>query len=196
MTKDVGQNENDMCKANALRVLTKIIDDLYVQSLEKYLKQALIDKSNHVVSAALVSLVNLYKKGGHSTEIVKKLVNELQDKLLNSGDGNLQYQALLILFELKKNDQMAVLKLLFQLSQSKVHNAVAKCQLIRYIKQCFLGNPMLDQRTVKGFLGYVETCTGKDQDEAVQFEAAKTLCELVEVFGPLVNVEAAFQVLV
>ncbi len=57
-----------------------------------------------MVSAALVSLVNLYKKGGHSMEIVRKLVNELQDKLLNSGDGNLQYQALLILFELKKND--------------------------------------------------------------------------------------------
>ena len=104
LTKDIGQNENEMCKANALRVLTKIIDDLYVQSLEKYLKQALIDKSNHVVSASLVSLVNLYKKGGHGLDVVKKLVNELQDKLLNSGDGNLQYQALLILFELKKLD--------------------------------------------------------------------------------------------
>jgi coatomer protein complex subunit gamma len=80
-----------MTKANALRVLTKIIDELYVQSLEKYLKQALIDKSNHVVSASLVSLVNLYKKGGHATEIVKKLVSELQDKLINSGDGYLQY---------------------------------------------------------------------------------------------------------
>jgi hypothetical protein len=42
-----------------------------------------------VVSASLVSLVNLYKKGGHATEIVKKMVNELQDKLLNSGDGYL-----------------------------------------------------------------------------------------------------------
>jgi hypothetical protein len=57
--------------------------------LEKYLKQALIDKSKHVVSAALVSLVNLYKKGGLSMEIVKKSINEVQDKLLNSGDGNL-----------------------------------------------------------------------------------------------------------
>ena len=56
------------------------------------------------MSASLVSLVNLYKKGGHSFEIVKKSVNEVQDKLLNSGDGNLQYQALLILFELKKGD--------------------------------------------------------------------------------------------
>ncbi len=91
LTKDVAQNENEMSKANALRVLTKIIDDLYVQSLEKYLKQALIDKSNHVVSAALVSLVNLYKKGGHGLDVVKKLVNELQDKLMNSGDGYLQY---------------------------------------------------------------------------------------------------------
>ena len=91
MTKDVAQNDNELNKANALRVLTKIIDDLYVQSLEKYLKQALIDKSNHVVSASLVSLVNLYKKGGHSLEIVKKSVNEVQDKLFNSNDGNLQY---------------------------------------------------------------------------------------------------------
>ena len=72
-----------MSKANALRVLTKITDDLYVQSLEKYLKQALIDKSQHVVSACLVSLVNLYKKGGHSMDIVRKLNNELTDKLMN-----------------------------------------------------------------------------------------------------------------
>lgn len=78
LTKDVGQDDNEMYKANALRALTKIIDELYVQSLEKYLKQCLIHKSNHVVSAALVSLMNLYKKGGHSsTDIVKKSVNEL-----------------------------------------------------------------------------------------------------------------------
>ena len=141
LTKDVAQNDNEMYKANALRVLTKIIDDLYVQSLEKYLKQALVDKSNHVVSASLVSLVNLYKKGGHSLEIVKKSVNEVQDKLMNSNDGNLQYQALLLLYELKKNDQISVLKLLYQLTQTKVHNNMTKCQLIRYIKQTFLMNP-------------------------------------------------------
>jgi hypothetical protein len=94
-----------------------------------------------VVSASLVSLVNLYKKGGHSLEIVKKSVNEVQDKLMNSNDGNLQYQALLLLYELKKNDQISVLKLLYQLTQTKVHNNMTKCQLIRYIKQTFLMNP-------------------------------------------------------
>lgn len=39
---------------------------------------------------------------------------------------------------------MAVLKLLFQLSQGKVNNSLVKCQLIRYIKCCFLANPMID----------------------------------------------------
>ena len=185
-----------MCKANALRVLTKIIDDLYVQSLEKYLKQAIIDKSTHVVSASLVSLVSLHKKGGHGLDVVKKMVNELQDKLMNSPDGYVQYQALLILFELKKNDQMSVLKLLYQLSQTKVHSAIAKCQLIRYIKMTLLQNPQIDQRSVKTFLAYIESCLATSNDDAVQFEAAKTMCELFEIFGPVVSIETSFSVLV
>lgn len=89
-------------KANALRVLTKIIDEQYVNSLEKFIKQALLDKSDHVVSAALVSMIELYKKGGHACDLVKKSMSELSDKLSSSSDGYVQYQALLILFELKR----------------------------------------------------------------------------------------------
>ena len=53
-----------MVKANALRVLTKIIDEQYVQSLDKFIKQALLSKSEHAVSSALVSMIELYKRGG------------------------------------------------------------------------------------------------------------------------------------
>ena len=38
LSKDIQQAKNDMVKANALRVLTKIIDETYVQSLDKFLK--------------------------------------------------------------------------------------------------------------------------------------------------------------
>jgi len=93
-----------MVKANALRVLTKIIDDHYVQSLDKFIKQALMSKSDHVISAAIVSVIELYKRGGQSAELIKKSIAELQEKLLSAPDGFVQYQALLILFELKKND--------------------------------------------------------------------------------------------
>ncbi len=42
---------------------------------------------------------------------------------------------------------------------------------------------------------FIEGALLKEED-AVQFEAAKTMCELFEVYGPSVNVETAFQVLV
>lgn len=87
LTKDVQVTENDVFKANALRVLTKIIDEQYIQNIEKFLRQALIDKSNHVVSTAVVAHMDLHKKRGHSAEVAKKSVNELQDKLFNSNDG-------------------------------------------------------------------------------------------------------------
>jgi coatomer protein complex subunit gamma len=66
LCKDIQQADSDVVKANALRVLTKIIDEQYVQTLEKFIKQALNDKSSHVVSSALVSLIDLWKKGGPS----------------------------------------------------------------------------------------------------------------------------------
>lgn len=47
----------------------------------------------------------------------------------------------------------------------------------------------------KSFIGYIESCLTKDED-VVQFEAAKTICELFDHFGSAINVESAFQVLV
>jgi len=47
----------------------------------------------------------------------------------------------------------------------------------------------------KSFISYIESCLAKDED-VVQFEAAKSICELFEVFGAGISVENAFQVLV
>ena len=148
-----------------------------------------------MVSAALVSMIELYKRGGPSAEIVKKSIGELQDKINGSKDGFVQYQALLLLFELKKQDPMSCLKLLYQITQSKVTTSITKCQLIRYIKTSLVENTAIDQRMAKSFISYIESCLAKDED-VVQFEAAKSICELFEVFGTGINVENAFQVLV
>ena len=150
-----------------------------------------MSKSDHVISAAIVSMIELYKRGGQSADLIKKSISDLQDKLLSAPDGFVQYQALLILFELKKNDQMSCLKLLYQLAQSKMNTAITKCQLIRYIKLSLLNNTALDQRTAKTFIAYIESCLPKDE-EAVQLEAAKSMCELFEVFGTVIDVEVAF----
>lgn len=158
------------------------------------MRQALIDKSNHVVSTAVVAHMDLHKKKGHSAEVAKKSVNELQDKLFNSNDGFIQYQALLILFEMKKKDNMASLKLLYQLTQKKLHSAIVKCQVMRLIKKSLFENTAIDQKTARLFLSFIESKLNKEE-ESVQFEAAKTLCELYEVYGAVIDVEPPFQVL-
>ena len=40
-------------------------------------------------------------------------------------------------------------------------------------------------------MAYIESTLVKDED-VVQFEAAKSMCELFDIFGPAINVESAF----
>lgn len=49
----------DMYRANAIRVLSKITDGTLLTQIERYLKQAIVDKNPVVASAALVSGIHL-----------------------------------------------------------------------------------------------------------------------------------------
>jgi hypothetical protein len=50
-----------------------------------------MSKSDHVISAAIVSMIELYKRGGQSADLIKKSISELQEKLLGAPDGFVQY---------------------------------------------------------------------------------------------------------
>jgi hypothetical protein len=64
------------------------------------------------------------------------------------------------------------------------------------VKNSLLNNTALDQKTAKNFITFIESCLPKEE-EVVQFEAAKSMCELFEVFGgKVIDIEVAFQVLV
>lgn len=49
----------DMYKANAIRVLCRITDGTLLTQIERYIKQAIVDKNPVVASAALVSGIHL-----------------------------------------------------------------------------------------------------------------------------------------
>ena len=40
-----------------------------------------------MVSAALVSMIELYRRGGNGADLVKRSISELQEKLMGSKDG-------------------------------------------------------------------------------------------------------------
>jgi coatomer protein complex subunit gamma len=52
-------SKTDMYRANAIRVLCRIIDSTLLTQIERYLKQAIVDKNAVVASAALVSGIYL-----------------------------------------------------------------------------------------------------------------------------------------
>lgn len=58
LMKDMN-SKTDMYRANAIRVLCRITDGTLLTQIERYLKQAIVDKNPVVASAALVSGVHL-----------------------------------------------------------------------------------------------------------------------------------------
>ena len=75
LTKDM-TCDVDLYRANALRVLARIIDGAMLGAIERYVKQAVVDSSGQVSSAALVSATHLFERNVESASIVKRWIGE------------------------------------------------------------------------------------------------------------------------
>ena len=72
----------DMYRANAIRVLAKVMDAGMFNSIDRFLKQALVDKEPFVVTSTLIAGQHMWNRG--VTSIVKAWTNELQSALQRS----------------------------------------------------------------------------------------------------------------
>jgi coatomer protein complex subunit gamma len=97
-----------------------------LQSIERYMKQAIVDKLSSVSSAALVSSLHLMKQG---PEVVKRWVNEVQETV-NSDNVMVQYHALGLLYQIKRTDKLAVTKLVQKFSSTSLKSPYAYCFLV------------------------------------------------------------------
>ena len=70
LTKDMTGKE-DMYRASAIRALCTITDATMLQAIERYMKQAIVDRNAAISSAALVSSLHLSRTGG-GMEVVKR----------------------------------------------------------------------------------------------------------------------------
>uniref|UniRef100_A0A8C5TWZ2 Coatomer subunit gamma n=1 Tax=Malurus cyaneus samueli TaxID=2593467 RepID=A0A8C5TWZ2_9PASS len=97
LTKDMTGKE-DVYRGPAIRALCRITDGTMLQAIERYMKQAIVDKVPSVSSSALVSSL---------------------------------YHALGLLYHLRKNDRLAVSKMLNKFTKSGLKSQFAYCMLIR-----------------------------------------------------------------
>jgi hypothetical protein len=141
-----------------LHVLSSDVDLSYVprslqaqaiQSVERFFKSAIVDKSTSISSASLVSAYHLFPTAG---PIIKRWSSEASEALtpkssslysassqiVQSSSHITQYHALGLLWSIRAGDRMAVTKMVQQLSGGKGGNAasvlrspMAVCMLIR-----------------------------------------------------------------
>ncbi|KAL6986883.1 hypothetical protein U1Q18_040971 [Sarracenia purpurea var. burkii] len=172
LMKDMN-SKTDMYRANAIRVLCRITDGTLLTQIERYLKQAIVDKNPVVASAALVSGIHLLQT---NPEIVKRWSNEVQEAV-QSRAALVQFHALALLHQIRQNDRLAVSKLVTSLTRGTVRSPLAQCLLIRYTSQVIRESGVNTQTGDRPFYDYLEGCL-RHKAEMVIFEAARAITEL------------------
>ncbi|MCD7449341.1 hypothetical protein HAX54_051282, partial [Datura stramonium] len=175
LMKDMN-SRTDTYRANAIRVLCQITDGTLLTQIERYLKQAIVDKNPVVASAALVSGIHLLQT---NPEIVKRWSNEVQEAV-QSRVALVQFHALALLHQIRQNDRLAVSKLVTSLTRGTVRSPLAQCLLIRYTSQVIREAAMNNQTGDRPFYDYLEGCL-RHKAEMVIFEAARAITELTGV---------------
>ncbi|KAG0616027.1 hypothetical protein M758_5G084800 [Ceratodon purpureus] len=172
LMKDMN-SKTDLFRANAIRVLCRITDGGLLGQIERYLKQAVVDKNIVVSSAALVSGIQLLQS---NPEIVKRWSNEVQEAM-QSKAPLVQFHALALLHQIRQNDRLAVSKLVTSLTRGTVRSPLAQCLLIRYTCQVIEESGPNAQTGDRPFYDYLEGCM-RNKNEMVIFEAARAVTEL------------------
>lgn len=175
LTKDINAKTDVIYRPNAIRALCKITDSSMIQSIERFLKQAIVDRNPSVSSAALVSALHLFQG---NKEAVKRWVNEVQEAL-NSKGLVTQYHALGLLYLIKQHDRMSVLKLIQSLPRGALRSPHAYCMLIRYtVKMMEEGG--LPDGDLRACYELLENWL-RHKSDMVVYEAARAICHLAEV---------------
>lgn len=171
LTKDMTGKE-DLYRAAAIRALCSITDATMLQTIERYMKQAIVDRNPSVASAALVSSLHMSKIAG---DVVKRWVNEAQEAV-NSDSVMVQYHALGLLYHIRKNDRLAVTKLVAKLTRMSLKSPFAVCMLIR-IACKLLEEESSGEYADSPLFDFVESCL-RHKSETVVYEAAAALVNL------------------
>lgn len=204
LTKDM-TCDVDLYRANALRVLARIIDAAMLGAIERYVKQAMVDSSGMVSSAALVSGLHLFQAAPENAVIVKRWIPEFTEAT-SSPNEMVQYHALQLLYQCKAHDRLGISKIVQQFSaRNSLTSPMAIVLLVRYTAK-LMNDEVREGRARAGSIQHASpTCESgyqflesslRHKSELVSYEAAKVMCSLPQVepqdLAPAVSVLQMF----
>lgn len=174
-----------------------------VQSVERFFKSALVDRSPPVSSASLVSSYHLFPIAG---TIIKRWSNEALEAVnakavssssyspssaasyISGGGSNgyqsvasssyiMQYHALGLLYLMREKDRMAVTKLVQLFGAGKqatvVRNPMAICMLVRFARKVMDEDPNVQKQMHEYLEGLL-----RHKSDMVNIEAARAICDM------------------
>ncbi|KAL1883366.1 hypothetical protein VTK73DRAFT_8933 [Phialemonium thermophilum] len=191
--KDTGGSTDVIYRPNAIRALCRIIDATTVQSIERVMKTAIVDKNPSVSSAALVSSYHLLPT---ARDVVRRWQSETQEAAAStkssggfslgfSSSGNLpinnstmtQYHAIGLLYQMRMHDKMALVKMVQQFgAPGAVKNPAAIVLLVRLAAQLAQEDAHLRKPMMQLLDNWL-----RHKSEMVNFEAAKAICDMRDV---------------
>lgn len=164
-----------------------------VQSIERVMKTAIVDKNPSVSSAALVSSYHLLPI---ARDVVRRWQSETQEAAASnktSGGFSLgfssssqmpvnnstmsQYHAIGLLYQMRMHDRMALVKMVQQFgAPGAVKSPAAIIMLVRLAAQLAEEDSQLRRPMVQLLDGWL-----RHKSEMVNFEAAKAICDMRDV---------------
>mmetsp|Transcript_4311 Transcript_4311/g.15129 ORF Transcript_4311/g.15129 Transcript_4311/m.15129 type:complete len:898 (-) Transcript_4311:328-3021(-) len=171
LMKDMTSN-NELYKGGSIRVLCRILDSSLLQQVERYFKQAIVDKAPVVASAALVSGLHMLRD---NPDIVKRWSSEVQDAV-QSRNPMVQFHSVALLYQLKSGDRLAISKLVSSLTRGNVRSPLAQMMIVRCVARVIADSQAYADQE-RPFYDFLESCL-RHKGEMVIFEAAKAIVEL------------------
>lgn len=165
-----------------------------VQSIERVMKTAIVDKNPSVSSAALVSSYHLLPI---AKDVVRRWQSETQEAAgstkssggfslgFSSSSGQLpvnnstmtQYHAIGLLYQIRMHDRMALVKMVQQFGAAgAIKSPAAIVMLVRLAAQLAEDDPSLRKPMMTLLDGWL-----RHKSEMVNFEAAKAICDMRDV---------------
>ncbi|XP_046976934.1 coatomer subunit gamma-like [Vanessa cardui] len=185
LTKDMTGKE-DLYRAAAIRALCSITDSTMLQAIERYMKQAIVDKNPAVSSAALVSALHL---SATVPDLVRRWVNDAQEAIM-SDNIMVSYHALGVVAGARRNDRLSTVKLVTKLARSPLRSPYAMCLLVRHAAKLAEEDQTDSSET---YLEFIESCL-RHKSEIVVYEAAHAIVNLRKSARDLAQAVSVLQI--
>uniref|UniRef100_A0A1E1WA37 Coatomer subunit gamma n=1 Tax=Pectinophora gossypiella TaxID=13191 RepID=A0A1E1WA37_PECGO len=185
LTKDMTGKE-DLYRAAAIRALCSITDSTMLQAIERYMKQAIVDKNPAVSSAALVSALHL---SATVPDLVRRWANEAQEAVM-SDHVMVSYHALAVVASARKNDRLSTVKLVTKLARTPLRSPYALCLLIRYAAKLAEED---QSDSSEQYIEFIESCL-RHKSEIVVYEAAHAIISLRKTVRDLAQAVSVLQI--